>query len=208
MICLSKLDLPSPQDLELCIYPLKLLTLNYSLRRPLTAHHPHFLNRLTNKYKQPFLLPHLHPHLINFFLQPFRCDLNFLSFHPLHDSDLLFDCLNRVLILALLILNPLYLRDQALDLDVRLHDLVLDVAVDDHATDVLDLFAHDVCERADRLLQVGHLPLHRLDRADVEVLLLEEGLDVLLLVRFQLVHGRLDLVQLLTQVQGAVARLP
>ena len=91
---------------------------------------------------------------------------------------------------------------------MRLHDLVLDVAVDDDATDVLDLFADDVCERADRLLQVGHLPLHRLDRADVEVLLLEEGLDVLLLVRFQFVHGRLDLVQLLTQVQGAVARLP
>jgi hypothetical protein len=72
---------------------------------------------------------------------------------------------------------------------VRLHDLVLDVAADDHASDVLDLLAHHVRERADRLLQVSHLTLHLLDSPDVEVLLLEEGLDVLLLVRLQLVHG-------------------
>lgn len=87
---------------------------------------------------------------------------------------------------------------------MRLHDLVLDVSRDDHASDVFDLFADDVGQCADSVLEIHDLPLHGLDSAYVKVLFLKEGLDVLRLVRLQLVHRRLNLIQLLSQVQGTI----
>ncbi len=91
---------------------------------------------------------------------------------------------------------------------MRLQDLVLDVARDDHASDVFDLFADDVGQCADSVLEIRDLPLHGLDSPYVKVLFLKEGLDVLRLVRLQLVHRRLNLIQLLSQVQGTVASCP
>ena len=88
---------------------------------------------------------------------------------------------------------------------MRLHDLILDIAIYDNSSDMFDLFTDDIGECTNRLLEVGYLSLHGLNCADVEVFFLEKGLDVLFLVRLQLVYRRLDFVQLLTQVKWTVA---